>query len=270
MSELQAEGAESGIDNVEMKASTEHHETDNQSGSESAPDSGESHEQKITFTEEQQKVVNDLAAKKTFKIREAEREAEALRQQLAEAQAKVPQETRPEVPELPDPYDDNYQEVLAKREEAIRAAAKFDAAETVRQEQQQAQVLQQQQEQQQVLVKTVTDYAKRAETLGVNAQELQVAGNTVQQYGIDDQVVMHILNDEQGPLITKYLSQNPQALETIRNADPMSAAVYISTEVKTKAAALGVKPPTAPDPVETLTGAGVAPGERGPKGATFE
>jgi hypothetical protein len=234
-----------------------------------APDSGEDHDKKVVFDENQQKVFDQMAAQKAFEVREAKRNAEQLKEQLEAAQAQIPAEVRPEVPDLPDPYDDNYQQALAQRDEAIRASANFDAKESLRAQQAQDATIQKQKEQQEVLTKTVDDYAQRATKLGVNAQELQVAGGIVSQYGIDEQVVMHILNDEQGPLITKYLSQNPLAMETIRQSDPMSAAVYINNEIRQKASALGVREPTAPDPVETLSGAGVAPGERGPKGATF-
>jgi len=72
---------------------------------ESATDSGNSaHEKQVEFTEEQQKVFNDAVGKKVFKLREKERESEALRRRLEELEARIPQQGRPQVPESPDPF----------------------------------------------------------------------------------------------------------------------------------------------------------------------
>ena len=68
--------------------------------SESATDSGNSaHEKQVEFTEEQQKVFNDAVGKKVFKLREKERESEALRRRLEELEARIPQQGRPQVPD---------------------------------------------------------------------------------------------------------------------------------------------------------------------------
>ena len=227
-------------------------------------------EEKVTFSDEQQKVFNDTVAKKAFETREAKRQAEDLQRQLDEAKAAIPQEQAPNVPKLPDPYDDNYEDQVAARDDAIRAKERFDARQSFAQTQREQAQAAQQREQQAALNNKVTEYSNRATALGVNAQELQAAGNLVSQYGINDQVTQFILGDDQGPLITQYLSKNPMELETIRTLDPMQAAIHISSNIKSKAAALGVRTPTAPDPAEILRGSGVAPSKRGPKGATFE
>ena len=265
MSELQADVGLDDIDDIELDTNPEPDQLDEVDQSESAPEA----EEKVTFTEAQQKVIDDLAAKKTFKIREAERKAEQLQKELEAVQAKIPKEAPPQIPDKPDPYSDNYEDQFANWEAARVARAEFDARERMRQQEQDQLAYQAEQEQQQVVAEKISEYSNRAKSLGVDAQELAQAGSIVQQYDLNDQIVMHILQDDQGPLITKYLSQNPQALDYIRQSDPLSAAVYISTDIKAKAAGLAVKKPTAPDPVETLNGAGVAPNQRGPKGATF-
>ena len=104
--------------------------------------------------------------------------------------------------------------------------------------------------------------------MGVDAQELLAAGTAVGQYGLSDDVVLHIARDDQGPLITTYLHKNPAALETIRQLDSLSAAAYIETQIKPNAAALGNKQSLAPDPVETLKGSRTASQERSPEGTT--
>ncbi len=240
--------------------------------SESAPESGQS--PKVEFNEEQQAVFDKAMGDRTLAHRRTERDLEGknskLAQDLADAQSKIPQDARPLVPDAPDPYDEDFAAKLAVRDDAIQQAAAFDARS-------EAQVLINQQEanrandqKQQALAKTIQTYSDTATKLGVDAQELQQAGAVVSQYGVSDDIASFILNDEQGPLITKYLAINPAALEKINSLDPMSAAVFIATDVKQQATQLGVKNRNAPDPTDTLSGAGVSTEKRGPKGATFE
>lgn len=237
--------------------------------SESSTDSGEPHEQKITFSAEQQKVIDDLAAKKTFKIREAEREAEQLRQQLQEVSAKLPQESRPEVPPIPDPYDDDYQGKLQERDQALLKAAEYDVRQQVLQQQQAELQQQQQQQEQQQLVEKASAYTDNAKKKGIAADQLQTAGNVVASFGIRDDVASEMLSDVDGPLMTVYLAANPHMIEQLNSA---SAVQLGSVYAKVKAASAGVAPKatSAPEPVDTLSGSGVVPKERGPKGATYE
>lgn len=243
-------------------------------GSDSASDTGENQEQKVTFDERQQKLVDDLIGKKTFKVREAERRAEKLEADNADLRKQIPQEQRPEVLPLPDSldYDSDaeFAEALKQRDATLTAQATYDSRQVFIGEQQQAQQQAAQQQQQEALQKTAEGYNQRATQLGVKPEELQVAGNTVAAYGIDEGVVNFILADDKGPLLTTYLAANPAELEIVRGLDPMSAAVYLSTTVKQKVEALKPKLTSTPDPVETLSGAGLAPQERGPKNATFE
>ncbi len=246
-------------------------EPEAEEGSESSEDSAEAHD-KPTFTEEQQRIFDEAIGKKVFKLREKEREAEQLRKRLEELEQ--PQtRSRPQVPPLPDPFavsDDEYKRQIMHREQALIAAAAYDAQAQMLQKQQ-AQVAQEAaQKQQEVLVEKVQSYTQRAKTLGVKAEELQAAGSIVGQFGIDDSLVQYILEDDHGPLITKYLSQNVTELDALRHMHPTMAAVRIATQIKAKAVALKPKLTNAPDPIRRPlpTGAQVQP--KGPKGATFE
>jgi len=260
MSELQAESV---VPVVTETTQTEPQQKDNPEGSEAAPE-------KVTFSEAQQALVNDLAAKKTYKIQEARRETEQLRQQLTDLQATIPKEVKPNIPDMPDEFADNRDSLLLQRDEAIRQSAIFENNQANQLKQEQADNLKVENDRQATLNQVFTDYEAQGIKLGVNAQELSAAGTAVGAYlsGLND-VLIHIAKDEQGPLITTYLHKNPEALETIRGLDSLSAATYIETQVKPHAIALGPKKPTAPDPVETLNGSGVGPRERGPKGATY-
>jgi len=261
MSELQAEQAPVENDNLETEANPEPQL--NEVESESAPE-------KVTFNEAQQKLVDDIAAKKTFKIREAERETDKLRQELAEAQARIPKEVKPFIPDEPDEYAENRPQLVAQRDEAIRQSTISDHNQALQLKQQAAAIQKVEQDRQAELSQVFTNYEAQGKKLGVDAQEQLAADNAVGQYGLSSEIILHIAKDDHGPLITTYLHKNPAALETIRQLDSLSAAAYIETQIKPNAAALGNKQPTAPDPVETLRGSGTALKERGPPNATYE
>ncbi len=206
---------------------------------------------------------------KHHELMEERRARILVEDELQKLQAQASPELRPVIPVTPDPYDEKFDELMATRDKAVSSAAEFDARKTAADTQAQTAQTQRVTEQQQALVKTVQTYADRAAKLSVNAQELQVAGQTVAAYGMSDQLTQFILADEQGPLITTYLAKNPEELDTLRDLDPMRAAVHIATTVRTKAVA-AAPIPGVPPPADTLGGGGAPPSERGPKGATYE
>jgi hypothetical protein len=232
-----------------------------------AGDSEQPHEEKVEFSEAQQKVVNDIASKKAFEVRESKRANEDLQRQLSELQAKVPVEQAPNVPNLPDPYSDNFEQEMQARDQALLAKAKFDAQAQYQHQQTQVQTQERQRQESEALNQSVEDYSGRAQKLGVSSEELQAAGNIVYQYGIDDSVTRHILTDDHGPLITKYLSQNPQAMDTLRSMPPISAGAFLETQIKPMAIKLKPNTTNAPSPVDTLNGAGSPRKQRGAPGS---
>lgn len=234
-----------------------------------APEENEDQKPKVTFDPDQQAVFDNAIGKKTAAQRSAERETEQLRQELADAKAKLPQATRPEVPPIPDDaFADDFQQQMDDRDKVIADAAAFDARadeaerlENSRQEEAKtAQVAQ--------LQKVVSDYDGRAKTLGISEADLKTAADVVNAHGINNQLVGHILMDEQGPAITKHLAENPAMLDAVSKLTPMQAAVFI--EQKVKPSLSGKATSAAPNPATTLNGGGSPPSERGPTGATFE
>jgi hypothetical protein len=246
-------------------------EEDVEDDSESSEDSEGTHDKPI-FTEKQQRIFDEAIGKKTFKLREMERESEQLRRRLEEIEKPVTQ-SRPQVPALPDPFavsDEEYKRQIMHREQALISAVAYDTRMQMLQNQQAQMNHEAAQKQQEVLVEKVQSYAQRAKSLGVKAEELQAAGSIVGQFGIDDSLVQYILEDDHGPLITKYLSQNVGLLDSLRQMHPTRAAVMIATEIKSKATALKPKFTNAPDPVRRPQPSGIQAKAKGPKGATFE
>jgi hypothetical protein len=281
MSELQPDNAlEIEFDDAEQEKPDQVEQDDGQESegqetdSESATDNT-AKERAVEFSEEQQKVLNEAIGKKVFKQREAERERDKLAKELEEIRKQIPKERRPEVPELPDPYaltDDQYRQQQAKRDEALRSAAAYDARQLQLQEQEQRVRAQQEQARQDALMEVVGSYTQRAKKLGVKPEELQEAAQTCGAFGLggNDPLTQFILSDEHGPLITRYLAKNPLELEQLVAMPATQAAVRIATAIKQKAVALKPKVNTAPDPVDSPRSSGTSQKSRGPVGAIYE
>lgn len=242
----------------------------------SAPEAGENQPEKIKFDEGQQKVVDDLMAKKTFKVREAEREGERklqeLQKQFDEVKAKIPQEVRPEIPPIPDQYDDDYEVKIQARDDVIRQVVEFDTSQAAIKSQQEATTQAQLKEQQEARDKTVGSYNDRANKLGVDTQKLVAAETKLVELGINQALGSQILEMGLGPLAPIYLADpsNIAEFDALNRMSLGMAAIELENVIlpKIKAAQSG-KQPTAPDPVETLNGSGVAPVRNGLKGVTY-
>lgn len=242
-------------------------------GSDSSPDTEDGQEEPVNFDERQQRKVDEIIGKKVFQQKELERKLKALEKSHRELLDAQSVEERPVVPDQPDPFalsDDDYRKAQNDREQALIKQAQYDARQRSLEEQQLRIMQEQQRKQHEAYVAAVESYSDRATRLGISPQELQVAGNTVAQFGLSNPVVEHILADEQGPLITKYLASNFQELEALSQMNPMQAAVRIESVIKQKAGALKPKVNRAPSPVDLPQGAGVSPQPKGPKGAIFE
>ncbi len=235
-----------------------------------APPATEPEPQNPETEEDKQK---KALAKLAFEKRVADREAKQLREELEKLRANLPQQSRPVVPELPDPLtmtDDQHRKFMEQRDAALAQRAAWDAQQQMLNEQKQRAEQERQRQQQEAVLKAAETYTARAVQLGVKPDELHQAGNMVAQYGIDANLAEMILQDEQGPLITKYLSQNIMELAELNNLPVTQAAVRIATIIKQKAAALKPKVSTAPAPPQPVRSGGIGHKDYGIEGATYE
>ena len=69
---------------------------------------------------------------------------------------------------------------------------------------------------------------------------------------------MHILKDEDGPLITQHLAANPQDGYQLAQMSPFAVGSFLDG-IKVKASALKPKTSNTPAPADTLNGHGVDP-----------
>jgi len=222
------------------------------------------------FTPEQQEVFNKAIGEKVAKMREIERQAEEERKQREELAAKLAEyekTTAPSIPPMPDYLDDDYEAKVRARDEAIMRKAEWDAKEALKQQQEQAAQYQRMMEEQQAIQAKGAAYKDRAVKLGIGDADLQVAGMTVAQSGISQDVAQFILDDEHGPAITMALSKSPLELDQLRSMNPLQAAVYIEKNIKPRAVQQKVQ--AAPPPVDTPSGGGVDSSSPLLKGAKF-
>lgn len=270
--ELQNESLEP----VENETETQEIENLQEEGSELAPDSETQHEQQAEVDEEaaKQAAIQKVINEKTFKAKQAEREAQELKAKLEAIEAKEREEFARQVeniPPMPDPFDDDFEEKIKARDDAILKKASYDAQNQYYAQQQQIQQQQEQAKQQQDIQQKWQNYTSKAADLGIKQEEVKSAIDTVAQYGIDDNLTLAILQDPDGPLITEYLAANPNEINEL-NGNPYIAGAKL-VEIKQKASQLKPKKTSAPEPATRVKGSTVnqdAGRFKHSKGAKFE
>jgi len=263
MSELQNDVVESEVLEVEADNTVENQDN----GAELATASEAEHEVQPQVDEEakKQEAIQKVINEKTFKAKQAEREAEELRQKLAEIEAEKQKQLAQQVqdiPPMPSEFDfddiEQFNQAVRARDEALLRKAQFDAQQQAYFQQQELQQEQEAQAKQQKLQESLISYTQKAIELGIKQEELQVAGKTVEQYGLSDGLVLHILSDDSGALITKYLAANPQEGFELAKMNPYMAGTYLNN-IKEKASALKPKTTKAPEPATRIEGGGADP-----------
>ena len=235
-------------------------------GADLATDSEQGHEEKpeASQNENMQKVINRKHAEKM----DAERRADAAEARLKEFESKQ-QQQEPENPVLSDFPDSDE---VADYNQKLRTRISWENQQSYSQ-QEYNRVQQEAASTKQVeFTKKGEAYTERAKSLGVSAKELQDAGNTVASYNLSEDIVLGILEDDQGALITTYLANNPMALEELKSLSPYRAALYMESKVRPKIGTRKPKTSNTPPPAKRVDGKASDPeSKRYPqlKGAKF-
>lgn len=267
MSELQTAEIESEVLEETQTGTVE-------SGAELATDSGENREEKDQATiaqEKAQTAINKQHAKYREEERQriaVEKEAAELREKLKAFEASAPV---PEIPPIPDPYDDDYESKVRARDEAIIAKTAYDAEQSAINARKETQAKESQANEQKRVDALIETYNAKISEIGLNVEDVHKAGQVLIDYGVSNDIAEFILQDAEGPLITAYLAANPLEVDEIRSMNSLQAAVKINSDIRSKASSLRPQTSNAPEPPVTLSGNG--PGEKESpllKGATFE
>jgi len=197
--------------------------------------------------------------KRVRRFKETEEQlAEALeRLRSLEPQTREPVKA-PEIPPMPDAFDDQFEAKVKARDAAIAEHAKWQVESQLSQQQAAQQAEQEQLQQQQRLEKSQAAYLARAESAKITPEQLERAGNLIGS-DISMTKAMGILDHSKGPEITMYLARNPEALEALSKMSDFAAGNYMAQEIVPK---LSAKPkPSAPDPAPRVKSgsAGKAP-----------
>ena len=279
MSELQADAAESApveetpftIDGPADEVTEQEPE---ETGAELAPAEPVEAE-KTTEAELEQDSVQKAINKQHRKYREEERKRLEVEAELKAAQERLSELEKPgeiQIPPMPDAWDENFEQKVKERDEAILQKARADA---IRQaEEDRAFQLQQEQQlnEQRAMEEKVKSYSKRASEQGIKDADLAVAGARVAESGISPEVADFLLTDSDGPMMVAYLADEANTLELyeLANLPPIVAGVKLN-EIRQKAAAMKEPAPSAPEPPETISGKGHIETESPLlSGATFE
>jgi len=268
MSELQNEESTIEFDSEEIE--------NQEIGSELATDNDGEHEEKPQVDDEiaKQEAVQKTINEKVFKQRQAERERDEFKAKVEAYERKQREEQEmllQNVPPLPDPFDENYEEKIAQRDSILAKKAQYEWEQQFQQKQSQQQQEQAQRAKLEELQQKAVSYSARAKELGINQNELQEAANKVAQYQLNDDLVMEILSDKNGALITKYLAANPNDGYELATLSPYKQGVYLE-QIKAKAGALKPKKTNAPEPPTHIKGSTVDVDSKRfthSKGATF-
>ena len=262
MSELEATEV---IDDQAVVETEEQVDLQEESTADSAPAETEA---KAEVKDESEELRKEIARRK-FQEREYKRKEKELNERLKDLESKQSPEFDGVVPQMPDPFDDDFDSKVKAREEALQRKAHADAiamqqreAEAEAQRKHEREEFEQQQ-------KLQADFKKNASDLGVDQQSLADAAQAVINYGVTPDIENAILADADGPLILQYLAANPLELSDLIEANPLKAGMLLA-DVKSKSLSLKPKPSSAPPPPQALDGRGAPQKQRGPKGATFE
>jgi len=224
------------------------------------PDGNQAEVKEPTPEERQLKLEESLATQK-FENRRERRERERAQDELARYQTAQANQTgnRPDIPELPDSFDDDFSEKMVARDTAIREAERFDARAEYGQQQQQYEQQQYQNQQAQEFQKTADTFKERASKLGISESDLRNNGERLlNSQALTESEIGMILSDEQGPAIAAFLANHPVELEKLASL-PIGSSARMSmllNDVKPKASALKAKTTSTVEPLDNISGGG--------------
>ena len=219
------------------------------------PDENTGEEETVKAEEKQinQEEVNKAINKKHRLMREAQEKAEKIQAEKDELQAKLDEINKqepPVVPDQPDPYDPNYNQLMVERDLAIQKQAQYDVNQQNVVKTQQNTLNEQNARKLQETVDNVNAYGVRTKELGLDEALQAEASNVVGSYIHNQDVKDFLLQDKNGPLMVKYLSENALELETVAGMSTMAAAVHLSTVVSAEATKLKPKITKTPAPID--------------------
>ncbi len=164
-----------------------------------------------------------------------------------------------DIPPMPDAFDDDFDNKVKSRDEAITAQATYAANNAAYLQSQQFQQQQTAQTQQAVMNKLSDGFYSNATTGGASNEEVNLVVNTLNTMNPSQDLSVAIMSDaSDGYVIAKYLAGNPMEMHELNTMNPVMAGAKLA-EIKLKASALKPTQTETPQPVDQLSGAGAKP-----------
>jgi hypothetical protein len=223
-----------------------------------APASATEHDKKpveADLSEGAQKAIN----KKHWEAKEAERKATTLQARVDELEAlqrQTPASEAVNVPEMPDPYSDDFQQQIQARDDAIRHNAGIDADKRFNTQQQQNQQDEAQRQQVASAEQARQSYLGKAAERGFDAEEVSKAAADIVNYGVSDAVAEMLLTEADGADMTMYLRQNPADLQNMQSMPLHAQISHMNNVVRIGAESLKPKTSNAPPPPTDISAGG--------------
>ncbi len=231
-----------------------------------------------TDSQPEEKLFDQEAANKAFiknkqRLREEQKQKEAALKEADELKKRLEEfekEKEPTIPPIPDQFDDDYDQKIAERDEAIRKAVAFQQKQTFLQEQKNNEIKKIQEQRESHTKKVLNSYRERVKEIGFTEEEQIKNENVIAAYIQDQSIAEFILSSDNGPLVVKSLAENPVELERISQMSPMQAAVYITNVVSPNASKLKPQTTKTPPPADIQYGSGYKKEDPLIAGAHFE
>lgn len=216
--------------NHEQSASDDENEDDDDSGEQ----------------DEEEEPAHVVISRHHAKAREEERRRLEAEQRLQQYESKEVEQ--PVIPPIPDSFEDNYEQKMQERDAKIREVIQWEADQKQRDYSRNENSQRTQREQQVEMQQIGQTYMQRAKKMGVKLEDLQAGSKQIQEAGFDESLVRSILEDDKGPLITRYMAQNPMAALKISQMNPIQAVQYMERTIRPKLQAKKTsKTPPPPD-----------------------
>ena len=213
-----------------------------------------------------QDAVQDRINKVTQKRYEAERatktaiqERDALQAKFDAIEANKPAPTVSEMPDRFDMSDEEFNAALQKRDTQRQELSDHNAAQKARQTASQAANDKALEDANAKIKEAGDSFRKKADQLGISKEIQDSSAQTVMNYGVSNDLLVHICGYDDSPLIMQYLASNPAELHELAGMGLAQAAIHVDGAISKKSAALRPKTSNAPDPVVPLSGNGVDP-----------
>ena len=248
-------------------------------GSESATEERPEQDQaeKVQFDDAQQEKLNEIVGGVRMKSRnerlELEQQNRELAERLARLESQQPATTGPpQIPPIPDQFDEHYEQKLAARDQAIQENAKWEARkeneQLIAQERQRQENLQQANE----LNRQVQQFNESARALGIDQNQQSQLVSRIAEAGVHGGVFEEIMNSPQGAKMLKGIgSLNTNDLLNFAEKSNKGQMGLVDAIIEARnLAGTSVSQNAAPRPPEMLSGTGVPTQKRGPRGLTIE